>query len=77
MNKVLIFIGMMMTHEERDRAVSAIQNRLGDDFFVMIYRREEPKIEVFYSKDLVHINANELIESIKKLAAEWPKKKTK
>jgi hypothetical protein len=70
MNKVLIFIGMMMTREESERLTRSIENHLGDDFFVMIYKRSDPKIEVFYSKDLVHINANELIESIKKLAAE-------
>lgn len=66
MDKVLIFIGMIMSKEQADRLSKRIEEHLGDNYFVMIYRRQEPKFEVFYSKDVTHISFDELTEKIKK-----------
>lgn len=66
MDKVLIFIGMMMNQEQAAKLKDQMTKFLGEQYFVFIYRRSDPKIEVFYSKDVTHISLDELTEKIKK-----------
>ena len=66
MDKVLIFIGMMMNAEQADKLTKRMSEFLGDQYFILVYRRSEPKFEVFYSKDVTHVSLDELIERIKK-----------
>ena len=66
MDKVLIFIGMMMNAEQADKLTKRMSEFLGNQYFILVYRRSEPKFEVFYSKDVTHVSFDELIEKIKK-----------
>ena len=67
MDKVLIFIGMMMNQEQAFKLTKRMTDFLGEQYLVVIYRRSDPKIEVFYSKDVTHISLDELTEKIKKI----------
>jgi hypothetical protein len=66
MDKVLIFIGMIMNQEQAAKLTKRMTDFLGEKYLVVIYRRSDPKIEVFYSKDVTHISLDELTEKIKK-----------
>ena len=66
MDKVLIFIGMIMNQEQAAKLTKRMTDFLGEQYLVVIYRRSDPKIEVFYSKDVTHISLDELTEKIKK-----------
>ncbi len=66
MDKILIFIGMVMSQESAARLRHQMQQELGDKYFILIYRRSEPKFEVFYSKDVNHISLDDVVEKIKK-----------
>ena len=66
MDKVLIFIGMDWNMEERAKYLHQMKESLGDAYFICAYWKQEPKFEVFYSKDVTHISLDELTEKIKK-----------
>lgn len=66
MDKVLIFIGMDWTMADREKYLHKMKEVLGDSYFIFSYWREEPKFEVFYSKDVTYISLDELTEKIKK-----------
>ena len=66
MEKVLVFMGMDWNMEERARCLRDMKEALGDTYLIMAYWRQEPKFEVFYSKDVTHISLDELTEKIKK-----------
>ena len=57
---------MMMNAEQADKLTKRMSEFLGDQYFILVYRRSEPKFEVFYSKDVTHVSLDELIEKIKK-----------